>query len=536
MADKKHTDDAPDQPNILETRFFYVATIFAVSFGTVSFLWRYKSVNWVIILFGLVWVAVVTAFAWEIVTRAERLDEKVKKRTRALKESNAHLTTLIDQITIFHHLSHKMNQEVKPGRICRTFVSGLQESFPDLESVWLWLDERIVGPIDENRHEDDTPPPLSPVAVSGADLGRPRELADPDHYPPMIAGPVFRSEFHHERNLPETGRREGWSWVEEAGLQEFAGYPLEVGETNIGALGMFSEQSISKNFLSHLHLSVNQLAMALEKARLLRGYRSRARELAEANAELRKLDTMKNWFLSAVSHELRTPLTSIRSFSEILQNYEDLSEDETCEFAGIIREESDRLSTLIDDMLDAASIADGRMEWNPELTSPASLIRRSCKLFSYRIENSGLTLEQDVPDDLPQVEADRGKIITVLNNLIGNAIKFTEPGGTITISAAMDDENGEAVTIAVSDTGKGIDRDDQRRVFEKFTRLGEPLGGHPKGAGLGLAISREIVEKHGGRIWVESEPGEGSTFSLTLPVMEADEAGGPDQDSEAAGT
>ena len=534
MADNENTDEAPREPHILQTKFFYVASIFAVSFGTVSFLWRYKSVNWVIIMFGLLWVAVVTAFAWEIVTRAERLDEKVKARTRALKESNTHLTTLIDQITIFHHLSHRMNQEVKPARICRAFVDGLQEAFPELKTVWLWLDERIVGPVDEERDEEDAPPPLSPVAVAGDTLGHPAELTQPDEYPHMVGKLVFKGNFHHERNLGQLAEREGWEWVEARGLHEFAGYPLEVGETNIGALGLFSEQAISKNFLSHLNLSVNQLAMALEKARLLRGYRTRARDLAEANAELRKLDTMKNWFLSAVSHELRTPLTSIRSFSEILQNYEDLSEQETCEFAGIIQEESDRLSNLINDMLDAASIADGRMEYNPEPTAPDSLIRRSCKLFSYRAENSGLKMEQVVPDGLPRVNADSGKIITVLNNLIGNAIKFTEPGGTIRISAERDGEDGDYVQIAVSDTGKGIGPDDQERIFEKFTRLDKPMGGHPKGVGLGLAICRDIVEKHGGQIWVESESGQGSTFYLTLPVIEGDETDNPGRDSEAA--
>ena len=524
MADKEQKDGSRRGPKILQTRFFYVATIFAVSFGIVSFLWRYKSVNWVVIVFGLLWVGVMTAFAWEIVTRAEKLDEKVKDRTRALKESNTHLTTLIDQITIFHHLSHRMNQEVKPADICHTFVHRLQDAFPELKSVWLWLDERIIGPIDENRNADEAPPPLSPVAVAGDELGRPAELTNPDDYPPMIAGPVFESDFHHERNLPRLAEEKGWTWATNSGLQEFAGYPLEVGDTCIGALGLFSEGNISKNFVSHLHLSVNQLAMALEKARLLRGYRTRARDLAEANSELRKLDTMKNWFLSAVSHELRTPLTSIKSFSEILQNYGDLSENEIGEFAGIIRDESDRLSTLIDDMLDAASIADGRMEWNPEPTEPAELIHRSCQLFSYRAENSGLTLDQDVPENLPRVNADRGKIITVLNNLLGNAIKFTEPGGTIRVSAGWDGTEGDCVKIAVSDTGPGIAREDRERVFEKFTRLGEPTGAHPDGAGLGLAISREIVETHGGQIWVESEAGEGSTFFVTLPVLEADDS------------
>lgn len=535
MADEQDTSAGSAARNILQTKFFYVASIFAVSFGTVSFLWRYKSVNWVVILFGVVWVFVVTAFAWEVVTRAEKLDRKVQSRTRALKETNAHLSTLIDQITIFHHLSHRMNQKVTVPRISRTFVRELQQSFDGLDSVWLWLDERIMGSVDGDDAQHETG--LSLVAVGGNEMGRPEELTNPESHPDLVTELVFDGTFRHYRNLRDVARREGWNWLTRTEVKEFAGYPLDVGETTIGALGIFSATSMTPNFLNHLHLSVNQLAMALEKARLLRGYQDRARDLAEANAELRKLDTMKNWFLSAVSHELKTPLTSIRSFSEILQNYQDLSPGEMSEFAGIIREESERLSTLINDMLDAASIADGRMEWNPVPTHPGELIRRSCKLFSYSVENRRLTLEQDVPEDLPQVRADEGKIVTVLNNLIGNAVKFTEPGGTIRVSAAVHDGDGRLVSIAVSDNGRGIPKEHQARVFEKFTRLGQPLGGHPPGAGLGLAISKEIVERHGGTIRVESQPDEGSTFTLTLPALEEEEAvsAGDEKAPEAGG-
>ena len=185
---------------------------------------------------------------------------------------------------------------------------------------------------------------------------------------------------------------------------------------------------------------------------------------------------------------------------------------------GIIVEEGDRLTTLINDTLDLAKIEAGRMEWRAEEVEIGDVIGRATGATAALLtDDAGPRLEVEIAPDLPAVIGDRDRLIQVVINLISNAVKFT-PSGSIMIRAEHRDDD---VVVSVADTGPGIAPDDQAKVFEQFAQAGDTLTDKPRGTGLGLPICREIVEHHGGRLWLESALGVGSTFAFTIPAADA---------------
>lgn len=258
--------------------------------------------------------------------------------------------------------------------------------------------------------------------------------------------------------------------------------------------------------------------------------KERTLELEQANEKLKELDQMKTNFLSTVSHELRTPLTSVMGFARILQKkfestlFPPLSQSEdkkvqkamrqVMENAQIIVDEGERLTTLINDVLDLAKMEAGRVDWNMQELRIEDIVDRAMAATSALFAVKPVQLRKNMPADLPLFVGDRDRLIQVVINLISNAVKFTDQG-SVTLSAAVGD--GELI-VGVRDSGCGIKKEDQPLVFEKFKQVGDTLTDKPKGTGLGLPICREIVEHHGGRLWLESELGAGSTFLFTLPL------------------
>ncbi|HVA63041.1 MAG TPA: ATP-binding protein [Terriglobales bacterium] len=240
-------------------------------------------------------------------------------------------------------------------------------------------------------------------------------------------------------------------------------------------------------------------------------------ELRRANADLRRLNELKSSFLANVSHELRTPLTSIRSFSEILLHYPDEEVATRSEFLQIIMDESDRLTRLINDVLDLAKIEAGKMEWRLQPLQLVEVARQSLELVQVVAAQKGLRLINRIPEGLPWVSADPDRMRQVFTNLLSNAVKFTS-SGSIQVGALA---RGDEVVAYVSDTGIGIPARDLERIFEKFHQQGNALTDKPAGTGLGLSICREIMQRHGGRIWAESREGEGSIFYCALPALAA---------------
>lgn len=242
-------------------------------------------------------------------------------------------------------------------------------------------------------------------------------------------------------------------------------------------------------------------------------------DLAVAHQELLSLDEAKTNFLANVSHELRTPLTSIRAFSEILQSYPD-DEETQQEFLQIISAESERLTRLVNDVLDVTKIESGEMDWRDDVINPTSLLEQCARTFVPLFEHSKLEFQQAIAPNLPSIRGDHDRLQQVVQNLLNNAMKFTSQG-TIGLKAFV---QGNEVCIEVWDTGVGIAEQDQERVFEKFQQVGDTLTGKPKGTGLGLTISRDIVAHHGGRMQLESQPGRGSRFTIVVPISLAEPA------------
>lgn len=267
--------------------------------------------------------------------------------------------------------------------------------------------------------------------------------------------------------------------------------------------------------------------------------RQKARELEKANEELKEVDRLKSDFLSNVSHELRTPLTSIRSFTEIMLDPDmDLGPGEQHEFLEIVSSQASRLTRLISDLLDLSRIEAGEfhcrispIELRQQVVHPVVETLRSLA------GDKDVELVNEVGDDLPRVLGDADRLSQVITNLVDNALKFTPPGGSVTVRAKLSEERvrrgengrlagmesdssarGPFLVVEVADTGVGIARPDQMRIFEKFGQVGNVLTEKPQGTGLGLAISGSIMVQHSGALWVESTPGEGSVFCLSMPV------------------
>ena len=241
------------------------------------------------------------------------------------------------------------------------------------------------------------------------------------------------------------------------------------------------------------------------------------RELERKSRDLEAASQHKSEFLATMSHELRTPLNAIIGFSEVLQErmFGELN-DRQAEYLDDIHVSGRHLLTLIDDILDLAKVESGRMELELGDVDVGECLETGFMMVRGRAERRGVRLEMDVEPGLDQVTADGRKLKQVVFNLLANAVRFTPEGGLVEASARRAD--GE-VRIAVRDSGPGIAPEDQERIFETFRQAGN--GGAREGSGLGLALSRAFAELHGGRLWVESRLGEGSTFVLALPLVPA---------------
>jgi PAS domain S-box-containing protein len=230
------------------------------------------------------------------------------------------------------------------------------------------------------------------------------------------------------------------------------------------------------------------------------------------------IEAMKTEFISIVSHELRTPLTPIKGYVDLIMEG-DAGEitEEQADYLHIVQSNTDALVALVNDLLDISKIEAGKIDLDLKSLSMETVIQEALTVHRQAIETKGLIVRSELPAPLPPVKADRRRMAQVLNNLISNAYKYTAPGGSVTISALAE---GEFLEIAVSDTGVGISREDQKKLFTKFFRAKNPATREAGGTGLGLAISKSIVEKHKGEIWVESQLGKGSSFHFTVPLLE----------------
>ncbi|WP_027078158.1 response regulator [Maribacter antarcticus] len=306
----------------------------------------------------------------------------------------------------------------------------------------------------------------------------------------------------------------------------YLGVPIPVEDSVIGVLSVQSIQQESrfneqdKNLLKTIAINVG---IALHNAELYE-------EAKEAKAKAEDANEAKSAFLSTVSHELRTPLTSVLGFAKIIRKRLDdkifpavtvqnqkikRTMKQVSENLNVVVSEGERLTNLINDVLDLAKIESGKMEWNMRPVFLQDVIHRGIAATSALFEQKGLKLKKNIPEDLPIIKADEDKLIQVIINLLSNAVKFTEKG-TVMLEAYQ--EKGQLI-FEVQDTGIGVAEEDRHKIFERFRQAGDTLTDKPQGTGLGLPICREIIEHHGGIIWMKSEFNVGSTFFFSIPML-----------------
>ncbi len=304
--------------------------------------------------------------------------------------------------------------------------------------------------------------------------------------------------------------------------------PLRAGTKLVGVMGVLPGASFGSDERAALDQATPNLAIACERAsahhntrRLAVEVRQTAKRLEELNTELDGAMKTKDQFLSNISHELRTPLNSIIGFTDLLLT-EDLGAPLSAQqrdFLDTVGRNGRQLLQLINELLDLQRIAAGRMELTPEPVQLAGMLTEAANSVQAQAQKHRHTLVVAPPPAELRVQADPGRVRQVLLNLLSNAIKFTPDGGRITVVAAPVNGGGaiSEVRIAVSDTGIGIAAEDQPKLFKEFSQLDASASRKYEGTGLGLALSRQLVELHGGTMGVESEMGKGSTFWFTLP-------------------
>jgi signal transduction histidine kinase len=285
--------------------------------------------------------------------------------------------------------------------------------------------------------------------------------------------------------------------------------------------------SLSDDDLSLLSTVASQVAIALDNAdayaqieTLNTGLEAkvseRTMELQAANEKLRELDMLKSAFVSIVSHELRTPMTSIKGYAEnLLDGLGGTLTDKQAYYLGRVKYNAERLTRMTNELLDLSRIEAGRMELHLNPVAVPELVTEVVESLQPVAREKAITIRQRLAASLPVIQGDRDKLHQVLTNLLHNALKFTPPNSHVLVT--VEKQNDEWLELCVADTGSGIPRDEIGKIFDKFYR-GESVPVEAKGAGLGLSIAKSLVELHGGRIRVESTPGQGSRFFFTLPI------------------
>ncbi len=271
-----------------------------------------------------------------------------------------------------------------------------------------------------------------------------------------------------------------------------------------GAIGSASARAVVASVVEEEPLAAEDILRMLDEA-------SQVRAL---NRQLESLDRLKDDFMSSVTHELRTPLTSIRAFAELMRDDPQMEAPQRQQFLGLVVAEAERLSRLVNQVLDMAKIESGHADWGNDAIDLRELIAHAVQTTAETFRERGIQLQVEQPDAVPVLHADRDRLLQVLLNLLSNAVKFAPQGsGQVTVRLRSE---ARCAVIEVWDNGPGVPPEQQQLVFEKF-RQGGPASHRPQGTGLGLPISRQIVEHFGGHMWLKAGPGQGACFGFELP-------------------
>lgn len=460
---------------------------------------------WAYILYGLTFIVIIYLIVHRrtrmLRTRQKVLEERVAERTREVQKRLGELATI-------NHVSTALTEKLKLNELIQLVGDEMKKLF-NSDITYLALLDRENNIINFPYQDGDDIKPqkignglTSKIITTGESLLINRDTD-------IVA------EFD-KMGIKESGKR----------AVSYLGVPIPVEDKIIGVISVQSTQQESrfneedKRLLNTIAINVG---VALHNAELFEQAR-------EAKIRAEEANEAKSAFLSTVSHELRTPLTSVLGFAKIIRkrledkifpavDIDDQKIKKTMkqvsENLDVVVSEGERLTTLINDVLDLAKIESGRMEWNMKPVLMQDAIGRAIASTKSLFENKKVSLKKNIPNDLPMVNGDEDKLIQVVINLLSNAVKFTEKG-KVQIEAYLEKDQ---IIVEVQDTGIGIAEEDRHKVFEKFRQAGDTLTDKPKGTGLGLPICREIIEHHGGIIWMKSELGVGSTFFFSIPIL-----------------
>jgi signal transduction histidine kinase len=339
-------------------------------------------------------------------------------------------------------------------------------------------------------------------------IGKVAETAEPMIFEDIQVDPGYQEWTHSEAS-------------KNVGYRFFAVFPIKSKGRCLGCIVCNGRQPrrLTAEEIRLIESMTDQLGVAIYNINLFEELNEKTAQLQRANIELSEASRHKSQFLANVSHELRTPLNAIiGSTDNMLDGIIGELNEKQARYLARTQTNAEHLSLLIEDLLDLSVIESGKMDIKAKNVSLTSLVIEVAESLRPVAEKKPVDLEIGSMDASLTAWADRDRIVQVLNNLIGNAVKFTPPKGKVTV-AAQRDGNGW-VQVSVADTGPGIPPEQADKIFDEFYQIPQPGGPKAKGMGLGLTIAKKLVEKHGGKIWVQSEPARGSTFFFTLPANE----------------
>jgi len=440
-------------------------------------------------------VALLQTFADQAVIAIEnvRLFTELKTRTAQLVRS-------VDELKALGEVGQAVSSTLDLETVLSTIVSRASQ-LADMDGGSIWEYEETKEEF--HLHATDRLPEAlvdvlraTPIRKGEGALGRLALTAEPVEIPNIADERIYQSRVR--------------TVLIRSGYRSLLAVPLLREDRLLGAIAVNRRTvgGFPPEVIELLKTFATQSALAIQNARLFREIEDKRRQLEIASQH-------KSEFLANMSHELRTPLNAIIGFSEVLveRMFGDINEKQA-EYLNDILESGRHLLSLINDILDLSKIEAGRLELEASDFHLPSAIENALALVRERAQHREVALARTVDERIGTIQADERKVKQVLLNLLSNALKFTPEGGKVDVRAAL--SNG-AIEISVADTGVGIAPEDQEAVFEEFRQVGA-ASKKVEGTGLGLAISRKFIELHGGRIWVTSEMGKGSTFTFTLPL------------------
>ena len=455
-------------------------------------------------------IALLETFANQAVIAIEnvRLFQELRART-------AELTRSVEQLTALGEVGRAVSSTLDVETVLQTIVMRANQLAGTAGcNIWEYDERRAEFRLRASHYADERDAAILPATGGVSTIPKGQGLTtqvverqQPVQIPDITVEGTYESPVRNA--LIDVGHR------------ALLGVPLMSEDEVIGVLGVTSKTpgEFAPEIVQLLSTFATQSALAIQNARLFH-------EIADKSRELEAASRHKSEFLANMSHELRTPLNAILGFSEVLAErmFGEVNEKQA-EYLQDILSSGRHLLSLINDILDLSKVEAGRLELELGRFHLPTALENALTLVRERATRHGITLTQRVDERLGDIVADERKVKQILLNLLSNAVKFTPEGGRVGLTATAAEG---VVTIAVSDTGIGIAPEDQAAIFEEFRQVGRDDTRTQEGTGLGLTLAKKFVELHGGRIWVQSQVGQGSTFSFTLPVR-LDETGASGQ-------